>query len=78
MIMMLHYTSNKKGDKIMEKNKLALDKSSLVICTNAVINNLKKIDDKIHNDDIYLEEISDDVKKLINQVKQTDKRQNNK
>ena len=58
------------------KNKIALTHDSIVISTSALINNLNKINDKIYNEDILLDEISEDVKNLINQVKQTDNRQN--
>tara|TARA_R100000808_G_scaffold8015_1_gene22920 strand:- start:360 stop:554 length:195 start_codon:yes stop_codon:yes gene_type:complete len=60
------------------KNKLALTHDSIVISTSALINNLNKINDKIYYVGIHssLDEISEDVKNLINQVKQTDNRQN--
>ena len=45
-----------------------IDKNAITVSKQALISNLKDINDKIKNEDIFLEEISEDINLLINHI----------
>ena len=45
-----------------------IDKNAITVSKQALISNLNDINDKIKNEDILLDEISDDINLLINHI----------